>query len=190
MPNYSNRTRQAGELVRIRRTDGRPTIYAVLQDEPRFLLPRLPNPADDEYHLAQYADNGDLICYPGGGRLTTAQNPCVGLCERAECREWCDVWVPEGNTRAQAQRSRLAGHWAGVIYHISECEMEDAGSESRETFHAPQGRLHQEECSCPSYEDTLNGGEFYCPARGAPSAFCFECGGCRYCRLQADGLLG
>ena len=42
---------------------------------------------------------------------------------------------------------------------------------------------HAGPCACPRYTETHNGGDMHCPRRGQPSAFCYNCGGCRYCRL-------
>ena len=49
-----------------------------------------------------------------------------------------------------------------------------------------QTALHQP-CRCPDYTRTLHGGEHHCPRRGLPSAYCHECGGCKFCRLAAEG---
>lgn len=52
-----------------------------------------------------------------------------------------------------------------------------------------QARPH-DACSCADYTHTLHGGEQHCPLRGAPSAWCVVCRGCKYCRLLVDGVLG
>lgn len=120
------RARQAGELVSIRMGDGSPIVFGVLQDEPQWFSPRLSNPSLAEIAGAQYTADHELVTFSGGGRLITDPTPCLGLCDRSDCKEWTDVWVPKGNTRTEAQRARLSGCWDGVLYHVSECQMADA----------------------------------------------------------------
>ena len=43
-------------------------------------------------------------------------------------------------------------------------------------------------CRCRAYTHTLHGGAAPCPLRGGQeSAFCHECGGCKFCRLVVEG---
>ena len=45
---------------------------------------------------------------------------------------------------------------------------------------------HRERCECPDYTTTLHAGAALCPRRGLPSAVCWECGGCKYCRMRTE----
>ena len=43
-------------------------------------------------------------------------------------------------------------------------------------------------CRCSDYTRTLHGGAVVCPARGGQeSAYCYRCGGCKFCRLVWEG---
>lgn len=49
------------------------------------------------------------------------------------------------------------------------------------------GRPHIR-CGCQDYTSTLHAGAVSCPRRGGQeSAYCYECGGCKFCRLVIEG---
>ena len=52
-------------------------------------------------------------------------SPCLLSCGDPGCQEWNDTFILPGETTAEAQKSQDKGDYAGVAYHVAECEMLD-----------------------------------------------------------------
>ena len=51
--------------------------------------------------------------------------PCMLDCHDPHCREWTNVWLLPGQTRAEAMANLVSRCYSGAAYHVSECEMLD-----------------------------------------------------------------
>ena len=49
--------------------------------------------------------------------------PCALDCGNDGCMEWSTVWLIEASNLLQARDRALTGKFAGVAYHVSECQL-------------------------------------------------------------------
>lgn len=62
---------------------------------------------------------------PATERFIAENDPCPLDCGDPNCREWNDVRLLPGASRAEAIQALVKGDYAGYANHVSECEMTD-----------------------------------------------------------------
>ena len=71
---------------------------------------------------------GAGFCGDGGyGQIpqTAEYEPgaCALNCGNDDCGEWSDLWMLHGRTRPEAMIGLVAGYYAGLAFHVSDCEL-------------------------------------------------------------------
>lgn len=48
---------------------------------------------------------------------------CMAGCDNPDCGEWMDLFMLWGRNRAEAVENLVAGRYAGIACHVSDCQM-------------------------------------------------------------------